>query len=208
MAMLPAAIPLVAEALAGGAAVAAPAVAAATAAPAVAAAASTVAPTVAATGLKGLIAGMPAWAKWAGVTAGAGGLFGLVGEVQNRAVHGTVEDQMRQSIEIQRKLEMEEMQRQGMSPATMGMSGIDDPELAGLLRRPSRSMTSLLMDEEFTQQLADVSKSFKKAERARSPRSSELDGIIAGNEAALAQIQSERILSPMELIQMIEGMNG
>jgi hypothetical protein len=202
--MLPAAIPLVAEALAGGAAVAAPAVAAA-AAPAVA---STVAPALAATGLRGLVASMPSWAKWAGATAGAGALFGLVGEVQNRAVHGTTEDQMRESIEIQRKLEMEEMQRQGISPATMGMSGIDDPELAGLLRRPSRSMTSLLMDEEFTDQLADVAKSFKKAERARSPRSSELDGIIAGNEAALAQIQSERILSPMELIQMIESMNG
>ena len=199
-----AAIPLVAEALAGGAAVAAPAVAAA-AAPAVA---STVAPALAATGLRGLVASMPSWAKWAGATAGAGALFGLVGEVQNRAVHGTTEDQMRASIEIQRKLEMEEMQRQGISPATMGMSGIDDPELAGLLRRPSRSMTSLLMDEEFTEQLADVAKSFKKAERARSPRSSELDGIIAGNEAALAQIQSERILSPMELIQMIESMNG
>lgn len=204
MAMLPAAIPLVAEALAGGAAVAAPAVAAA-AAPAVA---STVAPALAATGLRGLVASMPSWAKWAGATAGAGALFGLVGEVQNRAVHGTTEDQMRESIEIQRKLEMEEMQRQGISPATMGMSGIDDPELAGLLRRPSRSMTSLLMDEDFTEQLADVAKSFKKAERARSPRSSELDGIIAGNEAALAQIQSERILSPMELIQMIESMNG
>ena len=199
-----AAIPLVAEALAGGAAVAAPAVAAA-AAPAVA---STVAPALAATGLRGLVASMPSWAKWAGATAGAGAVFGLVGEVQNRAVHGTVEDQMRESVEIQRKLEMEEMQRQGISPATMGMSGIDDPELAGLLRRPSRSMTSLLMDEEFTEQLADVAKSFKKAERARSPRSSELDGIIAGNEAALAQIQSERILSPMELIQMIESMNG
>ena len=204
MAMLPAAIPLVAEALAGGAAVAAPAVAAA-AAPAVA---STVAPALAATGLRGLVASMPSWAKWAGATAGAGALFGLVGEVQNRAVHGTTEDQMRESIEIQRKLEMEEMQRQGISPATMGMSGIDDPELAGLLRRPSRSMTSLLMDEDFTEQLADVAKSFKKAERARSPRSSELDGIIAGNEAALAQIQSERILSPMELIQMFESMNG
>ena len=204
MAMLPAAIPLVAEVLAGGAAAAAPTVAAA-AAPAVA---STVAPTLAATGLKGLVASMPSWAKWAGVTAGAGALFGLVGEVQNRAVHGSTEDQMRASIEIQRKLEMEEMQRQGISPATMGMSGIDDPELAGLLRRPSRSMTSLLMDEEFTDQLANVAKSFKKAERARSPRSSELDGIIAGNEAALAQIQSERILSPMELIQMIESMNG
>ena len=199
-----AAIPLVAEALAGGAAVAAPAVAAA-AAPAVA---STVAPALAATGLRGLVASMPSWAKWAGATAGAGALFGLVGEVQNRAVHGSTEDQMRESVEIQRKLEMEEMQRQGISPATMGMSGIDDPELAGLLRRPSRSMTSLLMDEEFTEQLADVAKSFKKAERARSPRSSELDGIIAGNEAALAQIQSERILSPMELIQMIESMNG
>jgi hypothetical protein len=204
MAALPLAIPLVAEALAGGAAVAAPAVAAA-AAPAVA---STVAPALAATGLRGLVASMPSWAKWAGATAGAGALFGLVGEVQNRAVHGTTEDQMRESIEIQRKLEMEEMQRQGISPATMGMSGIDDPELAGLLRRPSRSMTSLLMDEDFTEQLADVAKSFKKAERARSPRSSELDGIIAGNEAALAQIQSERILSPMELIQMIESMNG
>jgi hypothetical protein len=204
MAMLPAAIPLAVEALAGGAAVAAPAVAAA-AAPAVA---STVAPALAATGLRGLIAGMPSWAKWAGATAGAGALFGLVGEVQNRAVHGTIEDQMRESIEIQRKLEMEDMQRQGINPATMGMSGIDDPELAGLLRRPSRSMTSLLMDEDFTEQLADVAKSFKKAERARSPRSSELDGIIAGNEAALAQIQSERILSPMELIQMIESMNG
>ena len=83
-----------------------------------------------------------------------------------------------------------------------------DPRLAGLVQGEPRGMTGLLMDEDFTRQMAEVSKEMGKLQRTRPRGSSELEGIIAGNEAAIAQIQNERVLSPMEIIQMLESMNG
>lgn len=83
-----------------------------------------------------------------------------------------------------------------------------DPELAGLLQQRPRDMTGLLMDEDFSRQMVEVSKELSRFQRKRPQGSSELEGIIAGNEAALAQLQSERVLSPMEIMQMLESMNA
>jgi len=168
---------------------------------AAAAAARLAATPVAKTGLKALLTSTPA--KWIGGTAGAGLLFGAVGEMQNRAVHGSVEDQMRESINIQRKLEAEQ---QGMSGGGGGQ-GLD-PQLEALLNQGSRTESSLLLDNEFSKNLANVAGSFKRATNATNPRSEELDALIKGNEAALMQLQSERTLTTPELIHMLESMDG
>jgi hypothetical protein len=109
------------------------------------------------------------------------------------------ERMLRRQLEIQ--AEFEQGQRSGGGEMT-------DPRLAGLVQGEPRGMTGLLMDEDFTRQMAEVSKEMGKLQRTRPRGSSELEGIIAGNEAAIAQIQNERVLSPMEIIQMLESMNG
>ena len=171
---------------------------------AAAAAARLAAKPAAKTGLKALLTGTPA--KWVAGTAGAGLLFGAVGEMQNRAVHGSVEDQMRESINIQRKLEAEQ---QGMAGGggSGGGQGLD-PQLEALMSRPSQTESSLLLDEDFSRKLGGVAQSFKGAARASNPRSEELQDLIKGNEAALMQMQSERTLTTAEIIQMMESMNG
>jgi len=111
------------------------------------------------------------------------------------------ERMLKRQLEIQAEFE----QRR----AGGGAGGAEvDPELAGLLQQRPRSMTGLLMDEDFSRQMFEVSKEMDKMQRQRPRGSSELEGIIAGNEAALAQLQSERVLSPMEIIQMLESMNA
>lgn len=109
------------------------------------------------------------------------------------------ERMLRRQLEIQAEFEQGNM---GGGGETM------DPRLAGLVQGEPRGMTGLLMDEDFTRQMAEVSKEMGKLQRTRPRGSSELEGIIAGNEAAIAQIQNERVLSPMEIIQMLESMNG
>ena len=116
------------------------------------------------------------------------------------------EEEQERSLKRQLEIQAEfEQRRAGGGGA--GAAGID-PELAGLLQQRPRSMTVLLMDEDFSRQMFEVSKEMDKMQRHRPRGSSELEGIIAGNEAALAQLQSERVLSPMEIIQMLESMNA
>ena len=115
------------------------------------------------------------------------------------------EDQERM---LKRQLEIQaEFEQRRAGGGGAGAAGVD-PELAGLLQQRPRSMTGLLMDEDFSRQMFEVSKEMDKMQRHRPRGSSELEGIIAGNEAAIAQIQNERVLSPMEIIQMLESMNG
>ena len=116
------------------------------------------------------------------------------------------EEEQERSLKRQLEIQAEfEQRRAGGGGA--GAAGVD-PELAGLLQQRPRSMTGLLMDEDFSRQMFEVSKEMDKMQRHRPRGSSELEGIIAGNEAALAQLQSERVLSPMEIIQMLESMNA
>jgi len=111
------------------------------------------------------------------------------------------ERMLRRQLEIQDEFEKKR--------AGGGAGGAEiDPELAGLIQQRPRDMTGLLMDEDFSRQMAEVAKEMGKMQRQRPRGSSELEGIIAGNEAALAQLQSERVLSPMEIIQMLESMNA
>jgi hypothetical protein len=114
-----------------------------------------------------------------------------------------------QERSLKRQLEIQAEFEQGQRGGGGGASGAQiDPELAGLLQQRPRDMTGLLMDEDFSRQMVEVSKELSRFQRKRPQGSSELEGIIAGNEAALAQLQSERVLSPMEIMQMLESMNA
>jgi hypothetical protein len=112
------------------------------------------------------------------------------------------ERMLKRQLEIQAEFEQKRTGGGGVGGAEI------DPQLAGLIQHRPRDMTGLLMDEDFSRQMAEVAKEMGKMQRQRPRGSSELEGIIAGNEAALAQLQSERVLSPMEIIQMLESMNG
>lgn len=173
----------------------------ATEAAAAMAAAKLAAKPVAKTGLKGLLETV----KNHPIASSAGGIaaFMVGGDLYNRAVHGSAEDQMRESINIQRKLESE-----GQPQMQDGGGEGLNPQLEALLSRPSQTESSLLLDEDFSKQLGGVARSFKGAARASNPRSEELQDLIKGNEAALMQMQSERTLTTAEIIQMMESMNG
>jgi hypothetical protein len=108
---------------------------------------------------------------------------------------------------LKRQLEIQDEFEKKRAGGGAGGAQID-PELAGLLQQRPRDMTGLLMDEDFSRQMVEVSKELSRFQRKRPQGSSELEGIIAGNEAALAQLQSERVLSPMEIMQMLESMNA
>jgi hypothetical protein len=112
-----------------------------------------------------------------------------------------------QERSLKRQLEIQDEFEKKRAGGGAGGAGID-PELAGLLQQRPRDMTGLLMDEDFSRQMVEVSKELSRFQRKRPQGSSELEGIIAGNEAALAQLQSERVLSPMEIMQMLESMNA
>lgn len=151
--------------------------------------------TGAATG--GFVAGLP------GLLAGSV-LGGAAGAIPYLFMDGQPSQEEQEQM-LRRQLEIQAEFEQGKGG---GGGEMADPRLAGLLQEEPRGMTGLLMDEDFTRQMADVSKEMGKLQRTRPRGSSELEGIIAGNEAALAQIQNERVLSPMEIIQMLESMNG
>lgn len=177
------------------AAAAAPATATAVraAAPALGSAAQAVAPEAS----RGFLRSMPG-------LLGTSAVAGLAGSLPLMLMDGQPSEEEQERM-LKRQLEIQAEFEQGQRG---GGGEMTDPRLAGLLQEEPRGMTGLLMDEDFTRQMADVSKEMGKLQRTRPRGSSELEGIIAGNEAALAQIQNERVLSPMEIIQMLESMNG
>jgi hypothetical protein len=151
--------------------------------------------TGAATG--GFIGGLP------GLLAGSV-IGGVAGSLPFMFMDGQPSEEEQERM-LRRQLEIQAEFEQGQQG---GGGEMMDPRLVGLVQGEPRGMTGLLMDEDFTRQMAEVSKEMGKLQRTRPRGSSELEGIIAGNEAAIAQIQNERVLSPMEIIQMLESMNG
>ena len=68
-----------------------------------------------------------------------------------------------------------------------------------------RDLLGLMLEEERTRKLADISRSLERA--SMQPRmSTQLESLLAGEHARLAQMQSQRTLSPLELIQFAESM--
>ena len=133
------------------------------------------------------------------------GLLGALGSAAaypliDRLISGSPEDQMRKQLEVQDRFEQERAARMG---------GGEMGDLEGLVggRRPS--LAELAGEYELTEMAARDARGLDRLRNARRPAyMDELDQIVAGNTARIAQLQSERVLTPMEIIQMIEGGYG
>lgn len=105
------------------------------------------------------------------------------------------ERMLRRQLEIQDEFERK---RAGQ------MGGDDMQDLVGG-GGGQRDLLGLMMEEERTRKLADISRSLERA--SMQPRmSTQLESLLAGEHARLAQMQSQRTLSPLELIQFAESM--
>lgn len=114
-----------------------------------------------------------------------------------RLIYGSREDQMREQMELQDRFEQERMGRMAAS-GEMG-------DLAGLVGGGRMDLAQLMNEAEQTQYLADVGQSLGRLGRSRNRQMDELDAILAGETARIAQLQSPRTLTPLEIIQMVEG---
>lgn len=113
----------------------------------------------------------------------------------NRLLEGSPEDQMRKQYAMQQQLEQEH-------GGGMGMGG-----LVGGGPSPSE-LEALLMERERTSEAADAARAMMKL-RSRKPRDiRELEDILGAGHARIAQMQSPRVLSALELIAQMEGIGG
>lgn len=110
------------------------------------------------------------------------------------------EQMMRRQMELQEEFEQRRMMRGGM--------GDDMGDMAGLVSGRSRSLTDLIAEDDMLSELEKVSYKMDRARRARSTGDQELDRILAGQTARIAALQSQRTLSPLEVIQMAEMISG
>jgi len=107
---------------------------------------------------------------------------------------------LRRQLEIQDEFEQRRMMRGGM--------GDDMGDMAGLMSGRPRSLTDLIAEDDMLSELEKVSYKMDRARRARSVGDQELDRILAGQTARIAALQSQRTLSPLEVIQMAEMISG
>ena len=137
--------------------------------------------------------------KWGlGTLAGIGAWEGV-----SRLVHGSMEDQMRQQMEIGERLEMERAMRGGR-----GGPMPSEAELAGLVGGGRRSLTDLMAEDEIMREVAQTARSMDRLKRVRPYGSRDLENILAGETARIAALQSPRALTPLEVIQMLEEMGA
>lgn len=127
-----------------------------------------------------------------GSAAAWGGVQPLVAEGVDRMLHGSPEAQMKRQLEMQRAMEAQE---QGDLP----LGG-----LAGAPRRPA-TLSELVGDEMVSRKLADTARQLDRTRRAPDVRLQELEELIAGNHARIAQLAAPRGLSALEVISMLEG---
>lgn len=119
----------------------------------------------------------------------------------DRLLNGSPEEQMRMQAAIQDEIENERMARQ---------TGAGNPDMVGLVGgRPSpMDLEALIGEDELSQRGATIARKLYKARSARNPLEDKLDEILAGSTARIAAMQSERVLTPIEIIQMMEMAGG
>lgn len=108
------------------------------------------------------------------------------------------EDQERM---LRRQLEIQDEFEQGR--AARAGAGMDD--LSGLVGGGRMSLSDLMAEEELTRNAARAGRSLERARNARPRYIDELEQILAGQTARIAQLQSQRTLTPLEIISMVEG---
>jgi hypothetical protein len=138
----------------------------------------------------GLLGGVPGWLAG---TIGAGLIF----ELLPRLTHGSTEDQMREQMQIQKKLEMEEM---GGAPtgggAMGGYAAAEEPTMYEMQRG--------LKDSQDALQMGLLGNNVERNVR-RNRRSPELEGLIAADADRISGIGSRRQLTPHELESILNG---
>lgn len=107
------------------------------------------------------------------------------------------ERMMRRQLEIQDEFEQKRAAR-------MGGGG----DLAGLVGGGRRDLSSLLAEDELLKEVEEAAYALDQARSSRPRTSDELERILEGQTARIAALQSERVLSPVEIIQMMEAMGG
>ena len=108
------------------------------------------------------------------------------------------ERMLRRQLEIQDEFEQQRAARMG--------GGMED--LGGLVGGGRRSLSDLVAEDDMLAELERVSYDLDRADRARGSRDSELERIIGGQSARIAALQSQRTLTPIEVIQMMEMIGG
>lgn len=106
------------------------------------------------------------------------------------------ERMMRRQLEIQDEFEQQRAQRMD--------GGMDEAGLVG--GGPPMSLASMMADERETRQLAKIARNMRQSRFAGV--NPELEELLAGSTARLAALQSERTLAPIEVLQMLEALNG
>jgi hypothetical protein len=138
----------------------------------------------------GMLGGIPGWLAG---TIGAGLIF----ELLPRLTHGSTEDQMREQMQIQKKLEMEEM---GGAPtgggAMGGYAAAEEPTMYEMQRG--------LKDSQDALQMGLLGNNVERNVR-RNRRSPELEGLIAADADRISGIGSRRQLTPHELESILNG---
>jgi hypothetical protein len=130
-----------------------------------------------------------------------------------RLIEGSPEDQMRRSMEIQEQLESERMARMGggygSEDALLSAMGGGYGGMEGLVGRGEpMDSTDMKYADDMTKHVSDLAYKMKKAREARPSGNDELERIIAGESARIASLQSERVLTPLEIIQFAEMSHG
>lgn len=131
--------------------------------------------------------------------------FTLIPMAIDRLTRGSEEDQMRNSMEIQKKLQAESEGGGGQMGGDMsGMSGLmqDEPRMGDLLAEQGEVNSA--------RNLGYVGNNLneKMYRGSNFGNSSQLAGLIGGDTARLAQLQSERTLSPAEIMAIINSDRG
>jgi len=104
---------------------------------------------------------------------------------------------MREQLEIQDQFERERM---GGS-----MPGADMGDLGGLVGGGRMSLSDLMAEEALTRKAAGAGRALERLSQARPRYMDELEQIIGGQSARIAALQSERTMTPLEIISMVEG---
>jgi hypothetical protein len=116
----------------------------------------------------------------------------------DRILNGSPETQMRRQAAVQEEIENERMSRE---------SGPGLPGLVGGRVAPM-DLEALIAEDELTRQGSGLARKLYKARSARNPIDDRLAEILGESTARIAAIQSERVLTPIEIIQMMEMAGG
>lgn len=99
---------------------------------------------------------------------------------------------------LRRQLEIQDEFERSRAGGEMG-------DLGGLVGGGGMSLEDLMAEELLTRKAARAGRALERFEEARPKYMDELDKILAGQTARIASLQSERTLTPLEIISMVEG---